>query len=160
MPQNVCDNPFLHGAEHVRELFKEEKNGKDIAMKWYRDLYLDKKIRQDKEKLIKKLETNTGVPGLYLVTLAANERDLFDIFSSDLLLQPVLHGHCPLIVGLARGYSAAVSLATGIAMETYRENGDFDVQKFLQSRIPDGEDMVYEYPMEHLKKRKRSRFKK
>lgn len=129
-------------------------------MKWYQKLYIDKNIKKNREQLIKNVETGVGMPNVYLITLAANERDLFDIFLADILFQPVLHGHCPMIVGIAKGWQAAVDIATGIALDAYRENGDFDVRKFLQSRIPDGEAVFYEYPMEKLKKRKLFQFRK
>lgn len=129
-------------------------------MKWYQKLYIGKNVKKNRELLIKNVETGVGMPEVYLVTLAANERDLFDIFRADILFQPVLHGHCPLIVGAAKGWHEAVDIATGIALDAYRKNGDFDVRKFLESRIPDGEEMIYEYPMEKLKKRKMFRFGK
>ena len=129
-------------------------------MKWYQKLYIGEKLKKSSEQLIKNTQTGVGMPDVYLITLAANEKDLFDIFLADALLQPVLHGHCPLIVGAARGWHEAVELATGIALDAYRKNGDFDVRRFLRERVPDGEDMVYEYPMEKLKKRKLFRFRK
>lgn len=129
-------------------------------MKWYQKLYIGKKIKKDREQIIKNVETGVGMPDVFLITLAANERDLFDIFLADFLFQPVLHGHCPMIVGVARGWHEAVDIATGIALEAYRENGDFNVRRFLQNRIPDGEEMFYEYPMEKLKKRKLFQFRK
>lgn len=129
-------------------------------MKWYRKLYLGEGIKKSEEQLIKKIETNAGLPNTYLITLAANGKDLFDIFSTNLLFQPVLHGHCPLIVGIAKGWEEAAELAAGIALEAYRQNGDFDIQKYLQGRMEDGEEMVYEYPMEKLKKRKWFGFRK
>ena len=129
-------------------------------MKWYRNLYLGKGIRQPKEQLIKKVETCAGLPDLYLITLAANGRDLFDVFLADFLQQSVLHGHCPLIVGMARGRRAALKLATDIALDAYRANGNFDIPGFLAESVEAGEEMVYEYPMEKLKKKKRFGFGK
>lgn len=156
MPHYICDSPLRNRGSSFILRFKLEKTGKDITMKWYRELYLGKGIR-DRDGFIRKIETNAGQPGVYLVTLAANNRDLFDVFSADLLFQPVLHGHCPLIVGAARGKDAAVEIATGIALDAYRKNGDFDVRRYLKERVSDGGAMVYEYPMEKLKKRKRFR---
>lgn len=125
-------------------------------MKWYRDFYLGKGIR-DKEKLMKRIETNAGCPGVYLVTLAANSRDLFDVFSADLLMQNVLHGHCPMIVGAAKGKENAIEIATTIALDAHRQNGDFNVCRYLQEQAGE-QEMAYEYPMERLKKRRRFGF--
>ncbi len=162
MPQNICDNPFVHEGEvsKLSGVFKPKKTGKDMIMKWYRDLYLGEGLKQNKEKLVKKAETCAGMPNIYVITLAANGRDLLDIFLADLLIQPVLHGRCPLIVGMAKGRREAVRLASDIVMEAYRANGDFDILKFLRERTGDGGAMVCEYPAEHLKKRRRSGFGK
>lgn len=123
-------------------------------MKWYRKLYLGDGIRKSKEELMKKIETGAGLPGIYVLTLASNGWDLFDIFSSNDLMQPVLHGLCPVIVGLASGYDEAVEMAKDIALESYQKTGAFDICAYLQSRIPEGEKFIYEYPMEKLRKRK------
>lgn len=129
-------------------------------MIWYRKLYLGSGLLEKKEKLIRKIECNAGTVGLYVITLAANERDLLDIFSTDILLQPVMHGHCPMIVGLAKGYDAAVKLATDIVMEVYEHTGGFDVRSYLASRMDEGEEPAYHYPMEQLKPRRRIWFQK
>ena len=129
-------------------------------MKWYRDLYLGEGIKKSPKQLIQKVETNAGLGNMYLVTIAANGRDLFDIFSTNLLFQPVLHGHCPLIVGMAKSHEDAVSIAVQITMEAYQQYGDFDIYRYLESRLDESEEMIYEYPMEKLKKRKRFKFRK
>lgn len=129
-------------------------------MKWYRQLYLGEGIRKSKEELMKKLETNAGLPGIYVLTLASNGRDLFDIFSANYLMQPVLHGLCPVIVGLASGYDEAVEMAQEIVVASYQTMGAFDVVAYLQSQTTGDESFIYEYPMEKLKKRKHFLFKK
>lgn len=128
-------------------------------MKWYRDLYLDERIKKSKEQLIKKAETNAGLPGIYLITLAANGRDLLDVFAADLLFFPALHGRCPMIVGAAKGKDAAVSLAAKIAMEAYRSSGNFDIPRYLRGRMPDGQEIAWEYPTQRLKKKRRFGFR-
>ncbi|MDO4523264.1 MAG: hypothetical protein Q4B57_08995 [Eubacteriales bacterium] len=120
-------------------------------MRWYRGLYLGEGLEDKKEKLIEKIEKSAGTPGIYVVTLAANGTDLFDIFSTDYLLQPVLHGHCPMVVGLCKGYEEAVEMATSIALEGYRETGSFAVLPFLKGRLTEGEELAWEYPSEHLR---------
>lgn len=128
-------------------------------MKWYRHLYLGKGIRQSKTQLIQKAETNAGLPNVYLITLAANGRDLLDIFRADLLFQPILHGRCPMIVGAAKGYDEAVGIASDIVQATYQKNADFDVRRYLRENLGDDGDMFYEYPMDKLKKKRRFGFR-
>lgn len=129
-------------------------------MKWYNRLYLGSGLEGKKEKLIRKLECNAGVPGLCLLTLASNGKDLFDIFSADYLLQPVLHGHCPMIVALTKSHEEAVEIAIQITMEAYEKTGTFDVKSYLLSCVPESEDPVTEYPMDRLRPRRRSLFGK
>lgn len=148
-------------------------------MEWYRDLYVTEGVHQKKQTLIEKIEKKAGLPDICIVTLAANGRDLFDIFSSDLLFQTPLHGHCPMIVGIAKGKEEAVDLAVKLVLAAYRQNGDFDIRKYLRNQwqgvsdekkeeqlrmeksmhahvgIEKDSDFYFVYPMERLKKRRR-----
>lgn len=129
-------------------------------MKWYRKLYLGSGLEDKKDKLIKKLEGNAGVPGLYVITLASNGKDLFDIFSADMLLQPVLHGHCPTIVGLTKSWEEAVGIAEKIVVATWQQTHSFDVWGYLREAAGTDEDAVCEYPMDKLKRRRKGLFGK
>ena len=129
-------------------------------MKWYGNLYLGSGLEGKKEKLIKKLETNAGLHGVYLLTLAAAERDLFDVFSADVMLQPVMHSLCPMIVGLAKSKQDALDIAIDIINKTYEETGGFDVKQYLLSHVQQDVEAVVEYPMNRLKPRRRLFFEK
>lgn len=129
-------------------------------MEWYRHLYLNENLAPKRKKLIRKLETNAGLPGIYVITIASNNRDLFDIFSANLLLQPVLHGHCPMIVGLAESEEEAIELVKEIVVDSFEKYGTCDVMKYLKDRVEDGDSMSIWYPMEKLKPRLRWPFKK
>lgn len=129
-------------------------------MNWYRKLYLGETVKKSKEELMDKLEKNAGLPGMYVITLASNGRDLFDIFSANQLLQPLFHGLCPPIIGMASGYDEAVELAKEITLAAYRAKGNFDITPYLQEQMENGEEWLYRYPMEKLKKRKRFLFRK
>ncbi len=129
-------------------------------MKWYRKLYLGRGLEGKKDKLIKKLECNAGAPGLYVVTLAANGKDLFDIFSADMLLIPVTHGHCPLIVGLAKRKKEAIEMTEEIIMSCWRETGKFDVWAYLKGQAEMDGEAIEEYPMDKLRRRGRGLFRK
>ena len=128
-------------------------------MKWYSNLYIGEGIKKSRKELIGKMEKNAGLPGIYVITLASNGRDLFDIFSANQLMQPVLHGHCPLIVGLASSHESAVEMSKDIALAAYNKNGNFDITAYLKE-MASREDWIYEYPMQKLKKRTRYLFRK
>lgn len=122
-------------------------------MKWYRALFIGDGIKLERKKLIRKIETNAGLKDTYMITLASNERDLLDIFSTKMLMQPVLHGLCPVIIGIAKGYDEAVELACEIVMSAYQKNQNFDVRSYLRERTDADGEWYVEYPMERLKKR-------
>lgn len=125
-------------------------------MEWYRRLYLSDNLKEKRSKLISMIEKNAGTTrlhGIYLITMAANGTDLFDIIRADFLLQPVLHGHCPMIVGMADDYDEAVDMAKDIILATYERYHNFDVYTYLKENITDGEEISYQYPMEKLKPR-------
>lgn len=128
-------------------------------MKWYRELYLGKSLDEKKEKLIKRIECNAGTPGIYVITLAANEKDLFDIFSADILLQPVMHGHCPMIVGLTSSREEAIEIVQEIVLSAWSQNSSFDMKRYLAQQAKES-PMFLESPMEKLKPRKRLFFGK
>lgn len=117
-------------------------------------------LQGKKDKLIEKIEKNAGTPGIYLITLAANKEDLLDIIPTSVLLQPVVHGLCPMIVGLAKGWEDAVEMAGRLVLDSYRKTGDFHVQKYLEGQLERGEACSFHYPMERLKPRKRLFFGK
>lgn len=100
-------------------------------MKWYQNLYIGETARKKKKRIIWKINHNAGLVDVYVVTLAANGYDLFDIVSSAVLMQKAVRRNCPLIVGIACGYDEAVQLALNIALEVYKETGGFQVRQYL-----------------------------
>ena len=124
-------------------------------MEWYRHLYLNEKLAPKRKKLIRKLETNAGLPGIYVITVASNEKDLFDIFSANLLLQPVLHGHCPMIIGLAQSEEEAMDIVCNIVTESFQKYGHCDVMAYLKEKVKHEDSISVSYPMERLKPRRR-----
>lgn len=131
-----------------------------IIMKWYGNLYLGSGLEGKKENLIRKLESNAGLPGIYLVTLSANERNLFDVFAADVMLQPLMHERCPLIIAMTKGKKAALDIALNLVKETYEKTGGFDVKTYLIQQIPPEKEAIVEYPMERFKPVKRRIFRK
>ena len=83
-------------------------------MDWYSKLYVSDDLTEKKDKIIDKIERAAGTPGIYLITVASNEKNLLDIFTADQLLWPVMHKLCPVIIGIARSYEDAVDMAASI----------------------------------------------
>ena len=104
-------------------------------MKWYPDLYVGTNAKKKQKKIIRKLKTNAGMLDVYLITVAANGEDIFDIISSAYLQQKAIRRNLPMIVGIACGYEEAAELAAGIVEEVYRETGDVQVQSYLTEKV-------------------------
>ena len=98
-------------------------------MKWYGKLYVGPEAAKKQSKIIWKLKCGAGMLNIYLVTLASNGKDLFDILPSHLLKQKALRRNLPMIVGIAVGYEEAVDLVVGIVEETIRKTGGIAVLK-------------------------------
>lgn len=104
-------------------------------MKWYPDLYVGRNASKKQKKIIRKLKANAGMLDVYLITFAANGKDIFDILSSAWLKQKAVRKNLPTIVGIASGYDEAVELASEIVMEAYRETGELQVVRYLMEKV-------------------------
>ena len=104
-------------------------------MKWYPNLYVGKIAKKRQRTIIRKLKTNAGMLDVYLITMAANGRDIFDIISSSYLQQRSLRRNLPMIVGIACGYEEAVEPAADIVQEIYQKTKDVQVRSYLMEKV-------------------------
>ena len=58
-------------------------------MKYYKHLYLSEGLEKKKDKIIQNREAGKILPGIFLVTLAPDEKNQLEIHRYILLLQPV-----------------------------------------------------------------------
>ncbi len=104
-------------------------------MKWYPLLYVGQKAEKKRDRIIWKIKCGAGLVDVYLITLASNGEDLFDIISTAFLKQRAVRRNLPMIIGIASGQKEAVELVQGIVEETIRETGTADVKQYLKDRI-------------------------
>ena len=104
-------------------------------MKWYGKLYVGPEAVKKQSKIIWKLKCGAGMLNIYLVTLASNGKDLFDILPSHLLKQKALRRDLLMIVGIAVGYEEAVDLGVVIVEETIQKTGGTDVRQYLKDKL-------------------------
>ena len=98
-------------------------------MKFYKELYVGESIKNPR-KIKRKLNTNAGLVGIYVITLCSGP-DQLEIYSSAVLMQP-FYRHAPLyVIGIAGSYEEAVGIVTKIAEQSYEKNGDCDLKKYL-----------------------------
>ena len=120
-------------------------------MDWYTGLYVSDDLKEKKDKIIDKIEHGAGTPGVYLITLPSNEKNLLDILSADQLLWPVMHRLCPVIVGMTHSYDEATEMAAAMILDAHKEVGAFRVEPYLRNRLRPDEDFAIHYP---IRKRK------
>lgn len=120
-------------------------------MDWYTQLYVSENLKEKKNKIIDKIERGVGTPGIYLITLASNEKNLLDILSADQLFWPVMHRLCPVIVGMTRSYEEATEIAASMILDAHKETGSFRVEPYLREKLGEQEEFAIHYP---LRKRK------
>ena len=96
---------------------------------FYKNLYVGDSIKNPR-KIKRKLNTNAGLVGVYVITLC-NGPDQLEIYSSAVLMQP-FYRHAPLyVIGIAGSYEEAVAIVEKIAIQSYEQNGDCDLKKYL-----------------------------
>ena len=103
-------------------------------LRWYKDLYLGETVRGKEKKMMRRLEEGKPVPGIWLVTIASNEKNHLDLLPADFLLQSALRSRCPMIVGIAFTRAEALEILQRIVQEVYRETEDANIRAWLLKR--------------------------
>lgn len=74
------------------------------------------------------------VPGIYLITLSDNPRNLLEILPALTLIQENAADMCPEIVGIAKGKEEAMDLVTEMIRTIFSETGGFEVKEYWKNR--------------------------
>ncbi|MCI7812333.1 MAG: hypothetical protein SO016_13395 [Lachnospiraceae bacterium] len=104
-------------------------------MEWYPQLYVGKQVSKKRKQIVWKIRHHKKVYDVYLITLASNGKDMFDIFLAGYFSFPALERNCPLIVGIAGSHFEAVNLAVTIVEEVYRKTGNADARTYLEEMM-------------------------
>ena len=94
-------------------------------------MYLGESVKGQVRKIRKKLWTNAGQPGIYLLTIARNPSEQLDlipayVFSQEQFPKEDLH-----IIGIAGSKEEAVLVVQSLAEETLREQGNANMREYL-----------------------------
>ncbi|QNM05891.1 hypothetical protein [Qiania dongpingensis] len=100
-------------------------------MKWYRQLYLSEKAREQRKTMIKKFKDGALHPRLYVIALPSNKENLLDILPQPVLLQEHYKKAGISVVGIACSKQEAMELSGMIVMDAYRATGSTDVESYL-----------------------------
>lgn len=93
-------------------------------MEYYHNTYKSELIKEPVSKLIWRLEHNAGMPQIYVISLASNCVDLFDIVHSTLYMQENYKKDATMIIGFAKGYEDAQYLVQFIIEDILSKTND------------------------------------
>lgn len=101
-------------------------------MRWAVNLYTTEKTKKKLPVIMQRIRKRKIQPGLWIITIASNEKNLLDIFSSVYYLQPMFSKMNPDIVGIAENEESAKELTVQILQDVYEKEGNFDVRSYFQ----------------------------
>ncbi len=103
-------------------------------MEWYHDLYVGDSIKDQSEKIKRKILHRAGQIQIYVISLASNPSNLLDIIPARELLQKYYAKRQIYIIGLAKGREEACRLACSIVTEIYEKTGAFFVRDYIMAQ--------------------------
>mgnify|MGYP003291813547 CR=1 FL=1 len=101
-------------------------------MRFAVNLYTTEKTKKMLPRIKHKLRTKKLQPGIWLITIASNEKNLLDLFHSIHYMQPMFEKMNPDIVGIAESEDAVKELLVQITEDLYKETGQFDVRAYFK----------------------------
>lgn len=99
-------------------------------MRWYEKLYVGEKAKKIRYSIIQAVREGRPL-GYYVLTPAANEQNLLDLYPAATLSLPYYREKDLLIVGVALDFEDAAALAGRMISEVYRKTGGFDIRSYL-----------------------------
>ncbi len=99
-------------------------------MKWHKKLYLGEAVKNNKSKIISDLEKHKLMLGVYLICIADNSKDLFDIIPAFMLFNE--NNFNKEYVGVAFTKDEAFDLVKQIIDDVIKETNSFDVRSYFE----------------------------
>lgn len=100
-------------------------------MIWYRNPYFGKTAEKSRERIMRKLEEESGWPFLLLITLPATKENQLEILSPGNYRRQAARKGETLIVGAAVGMREAKRLVEQIVGDVYRQTGTANVREYF-----------------------------
>ena len=107
-------------------------------MRYYRRLYWGEDLKKKKEKIIRRLNTGKLQRDIYVLVLPEHGSNQLEIYNAALFLQPDFPNDDFFVVGIVRGYEAALELVEEIAGNVYEQTGAADIRTYLLEREQEG----------------------
>ena len=101
---------------------------------WNEKLYFGESIKKKHRRMIMSIKRGKLTKGVYCITFASNENNLFDILPANELLFPHYKNSEVHILGLAGGKEEAALVVQDMIVEVYRATKDFKVREFFTNK--------------------------
>ena len=95
-------------------------------------------VKKKKEKIIRRLNTGKLQRDIYVLVLPEHGSNQLEIYNAALFLQPDFPNDDFFVVGIVRGYEAALELVEEIAGKVYEQTGAADIRTYLLEREQEG----------------------
>lgn len=102
---------------------------------WYENLYMGINAAPLYDQIYRSIEEEEYMPEVYLITIAAGEKDQLDSFQSIQLMMPALRRRLQPIIGVALGKEEAMTLLQDIARDVYEKTGDLYLRKYFEEKL-------------------------
>jgi len=100
---------------------------------WSEKLYIGEQAQKNCRRVQKRLEKGKLVPGFFLITRPSNEKNLFDILSTQDLLFPYYKRRELLVYGLAKGKAEAESMVVSMLEDVWRETDGLCCKEYFSA---------------------------
>ena len=107
---------------------------KVVMMKYYKYLFMTESVEKKKDTIIRRLEERKLQSGIHILVLPESAKNQLEIYSSTMLLQPAFSNKDFFVVGIVKGYDAALELVEQILSDVYRETGGADIRSYILSK--------------------------
>ncbi len=98
---------------------------------WKSGLYVSETAMEDRKKILGKIRRHELQFGVFVIALAYNGKDIFDVIPSYMLSADGYKGKDIEILGIAVGKDEALSLAARMITDVYKETGGYDVRRYF-----------------------------
>ena len=102
--------------------------------KYVNNMYVGAIAATQRKEIDRAIRRGTFIPGLYLITFAANGYDQLDIMHARYLLEKRVRKELPLIAGIAIGRDEAFGLIERMGADCFAATGGLDLQAYLMAR--------------------------
>ncbi len=100
----------------------------------YKELYVSDELKKKEKKVLHKIRNGQMQLNIYVITLSQSESNQLDIFNVALLVQKKISIEHTFIVGISKGYEAALVLVEKIVQDIYHETQDVNIRAYLLNR--------------------------